>query len=78
VQVGEQTRKAIDRVDRAEIRLVEVVAFIIAAVGLVQFTLGAVNKRSFLGALGLEVAFGVIMFGAVYFLSWLLRRPREA
>ena len=76
-QVGTQAQQALDRVDRAEIRLVEVVAFIIAAVGIVQFTVGGVAKRSFLGALGLEIAFGLILFGAVYFLSWLLRRPRE-
>ena len=54
--------------------VVTAVAFLAAALALVQVALGNITDRSVLGSIAVVASFGVILFGAVWLGSWLLRR----
>ena len=71
----EQAVKDTDsRLKDAQIPVVAAVGFIATAIGLVQVTLNQAEKRPFIEAFGLVVAFGIVLFGTVYVGLALLRR----
>jgi hypothetical protein len=75
-QLESRTEDAVRMIEGAELRLIQVAAFVTAAVGLVQFTAGTIGDRPFLSALGLVLGFGVVLLGFVFVLSAVLARRR--
>jgi tetratricopeptide (TPR) repeat protein len=70
----ERTSATIDRLKDAEVGVVTAVAFVAAAIALVQVTLGNLGDRPFAEVVGLVAAFGIILFGAVALGSAMIRR----
>jgi tetratricopeptide (TPR) repeat protein len=70
-----RSKKTADRLRGAELSAISAVAFIAAILSLIQITLDNVDNRPLGESLVIVGSFAVILFGAVAFGSWLLRRP---
>lgn len=75
VDLEDRSRLTVERLRNAELSVVTAVAFLAAALALVQITLVNAADRSVAESIAIVGAFGVVLFGAVALGSWLLRRP---
>lgn len=73
--VEDRSEKTAERLRGAELSVISAVAFIAAILSLIQITLDNINNRPLGESLAIVGSFAVILFGAVAFGSWLLRRP---
>ncbi len=62
------------RLRDAEVRVVSAVAFVATAIGLLQVSVSSLSARPLGEAILLVAGFGVVLFGAVAFGTWNLRR----
>lgn len=69
------SKKTAERLRGAELSVISAVAFVAAILSLIQITLNNVDNRPLGESLVIVGSFAVILFGAVAFGSWLLRRP---
>lgn len=70
-----RTQGTIERLRNAELSVITAVAFLAAALALVQITLTNATDRSVGASIVIVGSFGIVLFGAVAFGSWLLKRP---
>ncbi len=70
-----RSEKTAERLRGAELSVISAVAFIAAILSLIQITLDNIDNRPLGESLVVVGSFAVILFGAVAFGSWLLRRP---
>jgi len=70
-----RSEKTAERLHGAEVSVISAVAFIAAILSLIQITLANVNDRPLGESLIIVGSFALILFGAVGFGVWLLRRP---
>ena len=70
-----RTQGTVERLRNAELSVITAVAFVAGILSLVQITLTNINGRSVGGSILIVASFAVILFGAVGFGAWLLRRP---
>lgn len=73
--VEDRSEKTAERLRGAELSVISAVAFIAAILSLIQITLDNIDNRPLGESLAIVGSFAVILFGAVAFGSWLLRRP---
>lgn len=71
----DRSKKTTERLRGAELSVISAVAFIAAILSLIQITLDNIDTRPLGESLAIVGSFAVILFGAVAFGSWLLRRP---
>ena len=62
------------RLKDAQVPVVAAIGFVATAIGLMQITLNQAEKRPFIEAFGLVVAFGIVLFGTAYFALAQLRK----
>ncbi|HEU5251859.1 MAG TPA: hypothetical protein VFU16_00855 [Solirubrobacterales bacterium] len=70
-----RSQKTAERLRGAELSVLSAVAFIAAILSLIQITLNNIDGRPLGESLIVVGSFALILFGAVAFGSWLLRRP---
>lgn len=70
-----RSQKTAERLRGAELSVISAVAFIAAILSLIQITLNNINDRPLGESLVVVGSFALILFGAVAFGVWLLRRP---
>jgi tetratricopeptide (TPR) repeat protein len=73
--VESRTQRTLERLRDAEFSVITAVAFVAGILALVQITLTNVTGRSVGASIVIVGSFGAILFGAVAFGAWLLRRP---
>lgn len=73
--VESRTRRTVERLRDAEFSVITAVAFVAGILALVQITLANVTGRSVGDSIVIVGGFGAVLFGAVAFGAWLLRRP---
>lgn len=70
-----RTQRTVERLRGAELSVITAVAFVAGIISLVQITLTNVTDRPLGESIAIVGSFGVVLFGAVAFGAWLLRRP---
>jgi tetratricopeptide (TPR) repeat protein len=70
-----RTQRTVERLRNAELSVITAVAFVAGILSLVQITLTNINGRSVWASVLIVASFAVILFGAIGFGAWLLRRP---
>jgi tetratricopeptide (TPR) repeat protein len=73
-ELKRETKELRKTLEASQIQAIEVIGFVTAILGLVMATLGEIKGQSPQDALTVLAGVAVLLFGAVFFGSWMLRR----